>query len=264
MARKADKEQYLVNSVLGATRILNHLAEFPRRTLSDIASALDITRTLCFRMLTTLEEAGLVQRNEARQYSLGYACLYLGFRAQHTLLINEVAAPVLEDLTHKTGESAHLVVRDGLGRVIVALRESAQPVRVATPVGAKFPLHYGGTGLCILAYLQAAEQQTILSQQLPKKTTATVIEPKQIRKVLDRIREDGYHVAKGDFAEGAFSVAAPVFAADGLIFGSICVAGPQTRLKAELEPFLIEQVCSAGQLISLRLGYRPRSTEAAV
>lgn len=259
MTRPVESTRYHVNAVLVSLKILSYLAENPGKSSSEMAQALGLTNSLCFRMLATLESEGMVVRDHNRQYALGYKCMYLGFRAQRSLPLNEVAEPMIRRLVQVTSESVHLVIRDGLERVIVAMRESPHPVRVSTPIGAKFPLHYGGTGLCIFAFLEPATQEIILAQQLPQKTPKTLTEADQIRQLAQEIRQRGYHVARGDFADSAFSVAAPIFAAGGSILGSICVAGPESRLGPGEEKLCIDEVVWTAAQISTRLGYRSQA-----
>jgi DNA-binding IclR family transcriptional regulator len=207
-------------------------------------------------MLMTLSSEGMILRDASRQYALGYKTVYLGYQAQRGLPLNAVAEPIIEGLVESTGETVHLVTLNGLERVIIAMTESPQPVRVSTPVGTKFPLYYGGTGLCLFAWLDTKTQDQILRGNLSAKTASTELRPDEIRRTAALIKERGYHVAVGDFADSAFSIAAPIFSADGQVTASICVTGPVSRLTSESEARTIQLVTEAGKAISAGLGYR--------
>lgn len=250
------KNRYNIQAVSVAISILDYIAKHPARTLSQIAEGLELTPSLCFRMLTTLESHGMVLRNENRLYSLGYTTVYLGYRAQEELPLNTIAEPVLEQLAAATSESVHLVILDGLERVIVAMLESPHLVRVSTPVGAKFPLYFGGTGLCMLAWMDEETQNTVLASKIEPRTPDMEDDPERLRVVLREIREQGYHVARGDFADGAYSIAAPIFLANGQVTASVCATGPLSRLTEEAERLIVENVVEAGKRISVGLGYR--------
>lgn len=255
MTVRQDTSKYQIRAVNVAFRILGALAEAPKQTLSQLAVSLKMTNSLTYRMLVTLEAEGMVFRDQHRRYSLGSRAMYLGYQAQRSLPINELAQPVIDQLVDATSETVHLVLRSGSERVIVAMKESPQAVRVSTPIGTKFPMYYGGTGLCILAFLPPEVQDEILQQDLVPKTPETERDPEKIRQLARKIKARGYHVAVGDFANSAFSVAAPIFGTDGEPIGSVCAVGPQSRLTPETEPRIVDQVVAAGKEISRGMGY---------
>jgi DNA-binding IclR family transcriptional regulator len=254
MAMEAQASRYQIRAVSVAVKVLGALAEKPRQTMSQLAASLDLTSSLCYRMLATLESEGLVYRDQYRQYSLGSRTMYLGYQAQRSLPLNEVADSVISRLVEDTGETVHVVQRDRLERVIVAMKESTQPVRVSTPIGTKFPMYYGGTGLCMFAYLSAEEQDEILRGELVPKTKATVRDARRIREIAAEVRRRGYHVALGDFADSAFSIAAPIFGTDGVVAGAVCVVGPESRLNEATQERIVELVVQAGAELSAGLG----------
>lgn len=247
--------RYQIQAVSAAFKVLGALAETPKQTLSQLATSLELTYSLTYRMLATLEGEGMVFRDERRRYSLGSRAMYLGYQAQRSLPLNEIAEPIVDRLVEATAETVHVVLRSGLERVIVAMKESPQAVRVSTPIGTKFPMYFGGTGLCILAYLTHDEQEEVLAQELRPRTPDTELDPRKLRELANVIRERGYHVAVGDFANSAFSVAAPFFGTNGEILGSVCVVGPESRLTPETRASLVAQVVEAGNEISAALGY---------
>lgn len=256
MTERPAGSKYEIRAVSAAFKVLGALADTPKQTLSQLATALDMTNSLTYRMLATLEGEAMVYRDQNRRYSLGPRAMYLGYQAQRSLPLNELAQPAIDKLVETTAETVHLAIRWGLERVIVAMRESPQAVRVSTPIGTKFPLYFGGTGLCIFAYLTPDEQDEVLKTDLRPRTSLTVLDPAVIRETAKLIKERGYHVAVGDFANSAFSVAAPIFGSDNEIIGSISVAGPVSRLTNDSEQRLIEQVVRAGKEVSVVLGHQ--------
>lgn len=254
MKDRPSGSKYEIRAVGAAFKVLGALADTPKQTLSQLASTLEMTNSLTYRMLVTLEGEAMVYRDQNRRYSLGPRAMYLGYQAQRSLPLNELAQPAIDYLVETTAETVHLAIRWGLERVIVAMRESPQAVRVSTPIGTKFPLYYGGTGLCIFAFLTPDEQDAVLRHDLRPRTPITVVDPVTIRETAGLIKQRGYHVAVGDFANSAFSVAAPIFGSDNEIIGSISVAGPDSRLTDDSRPHIIEHVVRAGKEVSAALG----------
>src|SRR5450830_376738 len=94
------QEKYLVP---GLERGLRLLCEFSRqdKTLSapELARRLDVPRSTVFRLLTTLERMGFVERNDGgRDYRLGMAVLRLGFEYLASLELTEIGRPLLDRL----------------------------------------------------------------------------------------------------------------------------------------------------------------------
>ena len=84
-------------------RGLRVLCEFSResRTLSapELARRFDLPRSTVFRLLTTLENMGFLERAEGgRDYRLGLAVLRLGFEYLSSLELTELGQPVIARL----------------------------------------------------------------------------------------------------------------------------------------------------------------------
>lgn len=247
-----NKEQYIVQSVVAAMRLLEEVAEKPWQSVSALAKAKRMTKSQAFRLLTTLEHLGYVIK-EAQTYRLGYRSLYIGHLAERSMPIVALSRDVLDWLMAESQESVHLVERRGDVRFIVDMRESPQPLRTFAPIGQVDPLTIGGTGMVILAYSDAAFIERILSQPLKKITPKTLDDPEKIRQVLRRIRAEGVYTAREDFDPGAFSVAAPIYNPDGSVTTAVCVSGPLSRLDVLREEKHKELVLKAAKIISDRL-----------
>jgi DNA-binding IclR family transcriptional regulator len=110
--------------------------------------------------------------------------------------------------------------------------ESPTPVQVRDYSGLSVPMHVGPSGLCLMARWPSQEIDRYLDRPLEAYTSHTVVEPTQIRKRLEEIRETGHAWVFEEFAEGISSVAAPVLNADGRSLGAIHVHGPAYRFPA--------------------------------
>lgn len=96
----------------------------------------------------------------------------------------------------------------------------------------------------------------VLGAPLAAYTPSTIVDPKRLKTLLRRIRQQGYNVSHGDLDPGAFSVAAPVRDHGGRVIASLSVAGPQSRLTRDLEALYIRMLLEAAAEISQKLGWR--------
>jgi DNA-binding IclR family transcriptional regulator len=118
-------------------------------TVTEMATALGVNRTVVYRLAATLEQHGLVRRGGDGRLSLGFAVLSLATRV-HPLL-RQAALPALRALAEDVGATAHLSVADGAEALAVAVVEpSWTDIHVAYRVGSRHDLRRGAAGRAIL------------------------------------------------------------------------------------------------------------------
>jgi IclR family KDG regulon transcriptional repressor len=247
---------YTIAAIDRALKLLEIVAENQNIGLSELTRLTGTTKTLAFRMATTLEARGyLLKDPEVRTYSLGYKPLYLSEQMQHHSPLVRVANPFLDELSRRTRENVSLLVRDGLSTICLAIRQSPQPIRLYAERGRQGPLHVGGGPKLLLAFAPDEIQEAVLAAPLTAYTPSTIVDPKRLKTLLKRIRQQGYNVSHGDLDPGAFSVATPVRDHGGRVVASLSVAGPQSRLTRDLESLYIRMLIEAAGEISAKLGW---------
>ena len=137
-------------------RVLEVLADAPDGlTVTELAAALDVSRTVIYRLVVTLEQHAFIRRSTDGRCRLGLAVLALGRQVQP--LVRDAAMPVLRRLADSVMATAHLSVVDGSELLAVAVAEpSKSDVHVALRVGTRTPLEFGAAGRAILAARTAA------------------------------------------------------------------------------------------------------------
>ncbi len=240
---------YTVAAVERALKLLEVVADNPNIGLTEIARLTGLTKTLAFRMATTLELQGYLLKNPiSRSYALGYKPLYLSERMQHESPLLRVAEPFLDDLSARTRENVSLTVREGLHTICIGIRQSPQPIRLYAELGRQGPLHVGGGPKLLLAYAPTEVQDEIMSGKLDVFTPETIVDPKRLKALLKRIRDQGYNVS--------LSVAAPIRDHASRVIASVSVAGPQSRFNKDLEKLYVRMLVDTADDISSRLGWR--------
>jgi IclR family transcriptional regulator, KDG regulon repressor len=248
---------YTIAAVDRALALLEAVAEHSEIGLSELARATGCTKTLAFRMASTLEQRGYLAKDPVtRNYVLGHKPLYLGQRMAQQSLLLRIANPVLDALSARTRENVSLLVRDGLETVCIANRQSPQPIRLYAELGRRGPLHVGGGPKILLAHAPQAVQDEVAAGKLPGFTPETISDPDKLRALLRRIRRQGYNISHGDLDAGAFSVAVPVRDHAGDVVASLSVAGPQSRLTKDLEALYVRILLEAAAEISAGLGWK--------
>jgi DNA-binding IclR family transcriptional regulator len=249
-----------VQSLDRALEILKLLGTEQEMRVTDLARRLEVHKSTVFRLLSTLQEHGLVEQNPSTErYRLGYGLVRLAGAVVAELDLARASRPVLEQLAVHTGETVNLAILQG--DQVVNIEQIASPNLVVNVnwVGKQTPLHATSNGKVLLAHLAEEERSRLLSQSLPRLTSRTITDPRVLDKQLQRVLSDGYAFTLEELEQGLNAVAAPVFAADGRVVAAVSVAGPSYRVTPHRLTELGELTKDAGDAISRRLGYIPRA-----
>lgn len=214
---------YKAPSVKKAFSILRLLSKSdPGLTLSDLARQLQIGKSTVLGIVSALEEAGAVVRDEAtRRYSLGLTLFELGRAVEAGIDLKDIAHPHMEALMEKTGESVFLGTRSGNTVVILDTVESAKDLKITAPVGARIPLLAGAIGKVFLASLPEERVRTV---KLRRFTSNSITDPQLYLGQVEQARRDGYALDYEEYIQGVRAVAAPLANGNGRI-SAIWVVG---------------------------------------
>jgi len=252
--------RYTVKSLVKALNILEVLAEGEESayTLTQLSRCLHLHISTVHRLLVNLVRHGYVEEAPgSRGYQLSYKVLRMGLRVLDRLDFCRVAQPLLRELSQQTKETVHLAILQETRAISVEQFGSPQPLDLDARFGGVMPLHCTGVGKTLLAY-QRGDLLTQLARTsgLRRFTAHTITSLANLRKELERIREQGYALEQEEAVEGLISVAGPVFDHTGRVVAACSVAGPATRITPSRLPEIARLVRATSQQISFRLGYR--------
>ena len=229
----------------------------PRRGVTEIASELGISKAVVHRILTSLVQRDLVALDAGtRLYSLGPAVLELAAAYRSQLDVRALALNTMRDLVRATDETSTLSILHNGRRVYVDQVTPNREVRMTVEIGSSFPLHAGASSKAFLAWLPADERRRHVEAPLDPLTEATIVNPSELARELDRIREQGFAVSLGERQPGAGSVAAPLLDDQLRPVAVLSVCGPLQRFKSEVAAAAAELV-SAAKALSRKLGAPP-------
>jgi IclR family acetate operon transcriptional repressor len=245
----------VVQSVDRALAILEILEREGWVGVTTLARELGIHKSTAFRLLTTLEQRGVVEQHvETQKYRLGFALVRLAGAVRAGLDLTRSARPVCEWLSEQTGETVNIAVLEG-GEVvnIDQVNLSASVVSVDW-LGRRSGLHCTSTGKIFLAFLPERLRDDIIRTGLTRLTPHTITDEQQLRNQLTVIRRRGWSATEQELELGLNAVAAPIQGADGSVVATVCVSGPIFRLTAERLSAVGALTAEAGRRISRRLG----------
>ncbi len=244
-------------------RGLRVLCEFSRenRTLSapELARRFNLPRSTVFRLLTTLENMGFIERAEGgRDYRLGLAVLRLGFEYLASLELNELGLPLLNRLSEELRVPCNLVVRDGRSIVYVAKVAPPSPFASAVNVGTRLPAHATVLGRILLEDLSLPELRALYPEDRLESFSAST--PRSVGELFDMVqadRERGYVMGEGFYESNISTVAAPVRDRSGRVVAAMGATITASQIDAARIDELVQRVRNAADELSALLDYAP-------
>jgi len=234
---KNDSRRY-IQSVLTTTELLSCIRESNGATVSQLADWTDLSPGTVHTHLSTLQEAGLIVRDEP-EYTLGPQFLVLGETVRNHSKLYQASRQQVNKLAEKNDECAHLILEHE--RKLFTLYERFG----SEAVGVKFHdrkreqpinhLHCTAAGKAILAHIPDERIQQILRVgEFPQNTPNTITDPELLLDELEEIRRRGFAVADEEQMEGIRAVGSPIIEGNDTVAGAIAVSGPSTRLQGEV------------------------------
>lgn len=234
MVKSAATEQ-IERPVAAAERSLRILdafaAEHRPLSLSDLADATGLFKSVILRYMISFEKLSYVRRTADGRYQLSVKALQLGRSFENSLDQRDLIATAMTQLRDSTGESVYFYVREGENRICVMGMDSPQSLRVYSKIGVLIPMDTTSISQALRAHEAGAPAGTVEAVSMARHSV-------------------------GAYDPLTSSVSAPVFDRNNALVGVIAVSGPTARFDAET-PETQEQIASAARLLSTLLGHVP-------
>ena len=209
-------------------RLFNH--ETPRVSVSTAAERAGLSRAAARRFLLTLHELGYVSMTD-EWFELRPKVLELGFSYISTWRTPEIVTPFLREGVQAMNENVSFGVLDGHEAVYVARVEARRLVQsLVITIGSRVPAVLSAMGRVLIAnQTPAAIDQIIDRTPIPRLTPDSVVSPKELRKILEDVRQKGWCLVTEEFEQGVMSVAVPITGVDGQVVAATNVGAPTSR-----------------------------------
>jgi IclR family transcriptional regulator, acetate operon repressor len=228
--------------------------------LARLTEILGIDPSSVFRLANTLKRRGfLANPNGRKHYVLGPAIWRLSREYDWSGMLISVCRDGVKALATRTGETAHLAVRDGREVFFIDHHASGdQGIIVPGQTGKRMPLHCTAHGKSLLADFELAELKALYgSTPLERYTPRTCVSLPELAKACTGVRAHGFSLDDREYLEDVSCVAAPIRDRGGLVIGSIGVSAPVTRMIESRRAVMAQHVCDTAQHINALLGASP-------
>lgn len=202
------------------------------QSLANIARRCGLPLTTTHRLVNELVSQGALVRVADGSYEIGSKIWRLGILASLHSDLREIALPYMEDIYQLGNDAVQIGVLDGLRCLIVERIAGSRTLSVISKPGARLPLHASGVGKILLAYGTKDLQQAAL-ETLDKFTGKTITDTEVLKKQLKAIKAQGYAHSQEELAEGATSLAVPIYGYGNKVIAAMGIVTPVANKDVE-------------------------------
>lgn len=248
----------IIQSLDRALNILDLFDENHRELkITEISARLGLHKSTVHSLLKTLQMHRYIEQDEHGQYRLGMRLLEKGQLLLQGFDIREIANGPLRELSAETGQSVHLVVRDGAQGVYIDKVEGTKAAIRYSRIGRRVPLHSSAVGKILAAFMPEAELERMLEgYEYSKHTPHTIGSGPAFREELRIVRETGVAYDREENEPGVRCAAAPVYDHAGHLAAAISISTMAATVGDEELASFARRLSATAERISSGLGYR--------
>lgn len=244
-----------MSSIRRSVQVIDLLARKGALGVRAVAQQLALPLGSVHRLLLDLNEEGIVERTTAGEWELSFRLLEITGLQLERIELPRLARPYSEKIARATGETVNLNALSGMHGVCIDKVRGNEGMQLDMRIGSRGPMHCGGAGKVMLAYMNPAEQARVFELPLTALTPKTITDLDVLKRELERIKARGYSIDDQEVVIGVYCVSVPILDRNGHPAGSMSITGPSAKAPGpEIEPkvAMLNEACGA---ISRRLGY---------
>jgi IclR family acetate operon transcriptional repressor len=221
-------------------------------SIAEIASELGLPTPTAHRLISNLEDRGLLRRAiGSKRLMLGNQMLLLAAKAIGAGFRTARRHAVLLAVAKEIGEQCEVgVVRDNAVTYVDSVR-AAPSAGLQFDPGRSVPIHCTSTGKIYMSHLAPKPRATLVrSLTLERFTENTIATPKALLAEIERTRKRGWAKSTEEFVKGVVGCAVPIFGPDKLLIACLGISVPAARVSFEALDDVIPRLQAAATRLS--------------
>ncbi len=222
--------------------------------LAELSREVEMPKATVYRILTTLEGRGYLDRAADGSYRMAKKLFDLQRTESVEQILNRVAHPIMERVVEATKETVNLGILDAGEVVVINTVESPQAVRMSSKIGNRRHLHSTALGKIFLAGLPEKEFLRLIRMKgLPRLTDQTLTSKPAVIEEINRVRKQGWAMDNQENEIEGRCIGAPILTPDGRVVAALSISGPVFRMDVARAKSLVPQLKAFCAEISERL-----------
>lgn len=240
--------------------MLDYIVKAPNGvTASEISKKFSMSISNACKYLAVFTECGYLTRHNDKMYYPGFKLLEYGSIILRKFDIRDIAHKDLVDLMAKTGQTVHLIIKDGFEGVYLDKVEGINSIPMVSKIGMRAPFHSTSAGKAILAYLPEKEfEEYLRTVKLTKRTEKTITDAGQLRKEISKIKQRGYAIDDEESEIGIRCIGAAILNHECYPIAAVSISGAVSVLLDDTIENFSKKVIECAEKISKKLGCNHR------
>jgi len=190
-------------------------------TMSHLSRTFGLSKNKIFRILSTLEQRGMVEKDCNSLYRLGISAFGTAHRILSRESVLDQARPIMVELAATLNEAVYLATMVGTEAMFQEMVDCHHPIKTASFIGSRFPFPCAADAGCGSTQFDVA----------------------------------GIRIYVNELKEEATTVSAPLVDRSGTIAGALVVLAPTFRMPMErISSEILVPISAAAQQLSRKLG----------
>lgn len=229
-------------------------------TLSEMARALEMSKSTVHSLLKTLEGSDVIEQAEERRYVLGPRLYDLAQASMQRAGLRRFALPAMERLARSCGETVFLgrIEREHV-RIIESVEAGGDSplFHITARRGTRVPLLAGAIGRVVLASWSLEQRSAFLHEKsLPQFTSHSITDAAAFLSAVAETEQSGIGVDCEEYLTGVHAVAAPIYGVGEKLLALLWIVGFASRFNGEVMQRAAQQLQAETTEISRLLSMR--------
>jgi len=233
-------------------KILNEFMNAEELTASEIAERADIPISTAYRILSSLTEHGLLEKdNRSKLYSLGWKLVNYGKNVREAdsnkYMVSKMT-PLMKEVVDSVGETVTLATFTGTRVVLISVINGKRSLQFYGQLGREMPWNASAPAKLLLAMQPSKIRKKVMtSMSYTRYTEETICDPVEFEEELNRIRKEEIAYSEKELEDSCYAISVPIFDANKRAILAITVTGYAPRVMENKKEIIDKLRCTAQQ-----------------
>lgn len=198
--------------------------------VSELSREAHLPKTTVFRLLDSLEQLKIVNKNDDQEYNLGSFFYKFVAQAKNKNDLIQIALPFMKEFAKKTGETINLGILYN-SEVVYLKSITGKYFSLQVKLIPVAPLYCSSIGKLFLSTFSPDKLSAYLKNvDLKKMTVNTITEIRSLKKELNQIKRQQFSYDHEESEYGLSCIALPILRKKRIV-AAVSVSGPTARMK---------------------------------